>query len=137
MISKRSARVFAMQSLYAKEVSERSLVQVLSGVLDANPIKDDQRAFGMKLLDLYQEHHDDLKAELESLTNHWSVERLAMLDRLIIMLGMTEMRFVSETPVVVVMSECTEIAKKYSTADSASFVNGVLKGFAQKHKLLD
>lgn len=137
MISKRSARVFALQALYAKEVSERALVQVLAGVLDANPIKDDQRAFGMKLMDLFQEHHEALKAELEALTEHWSFERMALIDRIIIQLGMTEIRYVSETPVKVVLSECAEIAKKYSTAESSGFVNGVLKGFAQKHNLLD
>lgn len=136
MISKRPARVFAMQALYAMEISERALVQVLNGVLAANPLKDEQKAFGLKLLDLYAEHKDEINQDMESLTTHWSTDRMAHLDRILILLGMTELRFISETPVIVVMSECADIAKKYSTLESPAFVNGVLKGFAQKHNLL-
>jgi N utilization substance protein B len=136
MVSFRPGRVFAMQALYAMEVADRTLSSVLPGLLEQNPIQENQRAFGMRLIALYQDNEVNLKAELVDLTQHWAWERMPTVDRLVLMLSMIELLHIPETPVKVVLNEATEIAKKFSTTESAGFVNGVLKGFAVQHKLM-
>ncbi len=59
-------------------------------------------------------------------TQNWDVERIAFMDRLIIMAAMTELTEFSDIPVKVTMDEYIEIAKYYSTPNSRSFVNGML-----------
>jgi N utilization substance protein B len=56
----------------------------------------------------------------------WTLERLALMDRLIMTLALGELILDDAPPVAVVLDESVEFAKTYSTEDSASFVNGVL-----------
>ena len=57
---------------------------------------------------------------------NWEFSRIALLDKLIMRMAITEMLFINDVPPKVVISEAIEIAKEYSTAESSSFVNGIL-----------
>ena len=59
------------------------------------------------------------------LAANWKFERLSAIDRAILRLGIYELRF-TDTPHKVVMNECVELAKKFSSEDAGSFVNGIL-----------
>jgi len=63
---------------------------------------------------------------LAATVEHWSLDRLALLDKLVLRLGVAELLFLPETPPKVVIDEAVELAKKFSTEKSGSFVNGVL-----------
>lgn len=62
-------------------------------------------------------------------SSHWRIERMAVVDRNILRLGVYELQN-SDLPIGVVISEAIELAKKFSTAKSAPFVNGVLSAVA-------
>jgi len=64
---------------------------------------------------------------------HWRVERMAVIDRLILRMAVWELRHEGETPAAVVLNEALELARTFSTDDSVRFVNGVLDGI---HKAL-
>ena len=66
--------------------------------------------------------------------DNWKLERVATLDQLIMRIAVNEIYFKDDIPPKVSISEAIEIAKLYSTEDSASFVNGVLDAIF-KHKL--
>ena len=57
---------------------------------------------------------------------HWRVERLAVIDRLILRMAVWELRHAGETPAPVVLNEALELARRFSTPDAVRFVNGVL-----------
>ena len=59
-------------------------------------------------------------------TNNWKLDRIAAVDRAILRLGLYELLEMDEVPPKVVINESVELAKKFSTAKSGSFVNGVL-----------
>ena len=135
-ISFRPARVFAMQLLYAMEISGGTVAESLPGVLEAQPLKDDMKKYGMKLVDLVLAHKVELDAEIEACSAHWGIERMATLDRIIIRIAMVELLYVTDVPFKVVVSEAIQIAAKFSTDSSNSFVNGLLAGFMQKRGMV-
>lgn len=73
---------------------------------------------------------DENRVRLEELINEfcheWTLDRLAVVDRLIMTLALAELILNDPPPTAVVLDEAVELAKIYSTEESASFVNGVL-----------
>ena len=68
----------------------------------------------------------EIDAKLRGLADNWDFERLAVVDRNILRLAIYEMLYRPEIPPVVSINEAIEIAKKFSTAESGKFVNGLL-----------
>ena len=68
----------------------------------------------------------EVDAKIRTLADNWDFERLAVVDRNILRLAIYEMIFCPEIPPVVSINEAIEIAKKFSTAESGKFVNGLL-----------
>ena len=135
-VSFRPARVFAMQLLYAMEISGGTVADALPGVLEAQPLKDEMKKYGMKLVDLVLAHKTELDAEIEACSAHWGIERMATLDRIIIRIAMIELLYVTDVPYKVVLSEAVQIAAKFSTDSSGTFVNGLLAGVMQKRGMV-
>lgn len=135
-ISFRPARVFAMQLLYAMEITGATAGEALPGVLESQPLHDEQKKYGMKLVDLVQAHMDELNEDIKAAAVHWEIERMAKLDRIIARVAMVELLYVPEIPMKVALSEAVQVASKYSTDNSGSFVNGILTGFMQKHGMV-
>ena len=61
----------------------------------------------------------------------WTLERLSVLDKVVLRIGVFELLSRTDTPRAVVMSEAVELAKRFSTAESGRFVNGVLAAVAR------
>jgi N utilization substance protein B len=135
-ISFRPARVFAMQLLYAMEISGGTVADALPGVLEAQPLQDNMKKYGMKLVDLVLAHKAELDSEIEACSAHWGIERMATLDRIVLRIAMVELLYVTEVPMKVVISEAVQIAAKFSTDSSSTFVNGLLAGFMQKRGMV-
>lgn len=73
---------------------------------------------------------DGLDDLIESVSEHWTVSRMPVIDRNILRIGLYELR-TSDTPVAVILSEGVRLARTYSTEKSASFVNGILATLAK------
>ena len=76
------------------------------------------------------EHLPELDAALERVADHWRVERMAVVDRAILRLGLYELINEPSTPTAVIVAEAVRLAKEYGTEKSGSFVNGVLATLA-------
>jgi len=129
-VSNRPARIFAMQLLYAVEITGEAPGYCLPGVLEGNPISDGMKRFGMKLIDGVLERKEEFRNIFLEIIPNWSPERLSAIDKIILQIAMTEM-LIADTPIKVIFSEAVQIANKYSDEDSPSFVNGVLQEFAK------
>lgn len=125
-----------MQLLYAMEITGATAGEALPGVLESRSISDDQKKYGMKLVDLVQAHRDELDEDIKNAAVHWEIDRMAKLDRIIVRIAMVELLYVPEIPMKVAISESVQIAAKYSTDSSSSFVNGLLNGFMLKHRIV-
>ncbi|MEN8234164.1 MAG: transcription antitermination factor NusB [Actinomycetota bacterium] len=115
-MSKQDAREQALKLLYAVDLAA-----------EADTMKPTGRAG--RLVAGVREHSGDIDATIESHATGWRISRMPAIDRAILRIGIYELRY-TDTPVGVVVSEAVELAKRYSTAKSGAFVNGVLASVA-------
>ena len=69
---------------------------------------------------------EEIDAMLGSHAQNWRVERMAVIDRLVLRLGVYEMLAETGTPSKVIINEALELARSYSGEEAVAFVNGVL-----------
>jgi len=75
-------------------------------------------------------HRPDLDRRIEEVSKGWPLYRMPVVDRTILRLGLYELLF-EPTPTAVILNEAVGLAKRYSTAESGKFVNGVLATLAR------
>ena len=131
MKSKRPARNFALQTLYAMEVGDQPIAEVIGGVLENHEISDSQKEYGMKLLNLVQENREVVLEKIEQKLINWEWSRVAKIDQILLLIATAELLFCPDVPPQVVLAEATAIGNKFSAEDSPSFINGTLKAIAQ------
>ena len=81
--------------------------------------------FSRSLVAGVRRHREELDKRLETTAANWSLHRMAATDRNVLRLGAYEILY-SDTPARVAVNEAVELAKRYGTAQSAQFVNGIL-----------
>jgi N utilization substance protein B len=126
MTRKRSqAREVALQLLFQHDlnpnVSREDVLRHAREQLD----DDDSLRFALALYDGTRGRLADIDDRLGKAAEHWRLARMAVTDRNVLRLGAYELEDV-ETPANVTLNEAIELARKYGSADSPAFVNGVL-----------
>ncbi len=84
-----------------------------------------------RLIEGVFQHLPDLSEKIEALSEHWNLSRMPVIDRCILRLAAFELLY-SDTHKRIVINEAIELAKKYSTENSGSFVNGILDKLARE-----
>ena len=122
------AREAVLQALYAKHVSNEEAKKVLHDILIRYEFDKMTKKFVEELFNLTIKFSDDLDKHIESNLDNWTVDRLNVIDRLIMQMSLCEMIHLKSYDIShkVTISSAIENAKKFSTEDSTSFVNGVL-----------
>ncbi len=115
-----------LQALYATEITGEDRTKVLKDIFKRRPYDDKMKNFITTLFDSAIDHKDWCEGQIKSRLNNWEFGRVALLDRLLLVVAICEIHFIDDVPPKVSISEAIEIAKQYSTEDSAGFVNGVL-----------
>jgi N utilization substance protein B len=125
-ISRRIIREKVMQALYAHEISDEPLDKITSELFEN--IKSDMHGyqFALAIIDRLTVN----KKEVDNLIIHdidnWGLERLAIIDKIVLRIAITELLFFPDIPPKVTINEAIEIVKKYSTDKSGTFINGIL-----------
>jgi len=125
---RRLAREAVLQALYAKHISNEEAKKVLHDILIRYEFDKMTKKFVEELFNLTIEFSDDLDKHIESNLDNWTVDRLNVIDRLIMQMSLCEMIHLKSYDIShkVTISSAIENAKKFSSEDSTSFVNGVL-----------
>ena len=89
-------------------------------------IDDEDKIFVNQLIKEININYDNIIEIIKDNTTGYEIDRIYKVDLAILMLAICEIKFISDTPSNVVINEAVELAKKYSTEKSYSFVNGVL-----------
>lgn len=91
-------------------------------------LRNDRRLceFAEGLIGGVKEHQGRLDELISAVAENWRIERMAAIDRNILRLGAFEMLYSPDVPRKVAINEALELAKRYSTAQSSRFVNGIL-----------
>jgi N utilization substance protein B len=122
------AREAVLQALYAKHVSNEEVKKVLHDILKRYEFDKMTKKFVEELFNSTIEFSDDLDKKIEGNLDNWTVDRLNVIDRLIMQMSLCEMIHLKSYDIShkVTISSAIENAKKFSSEDSTSFVNGVL-----------
>ena len=127
---RRHAREAALQILYFWEVGRAEPDAAINSYFDehAPQAADAVVTFATTLVHGTISELGALDAIIEQHSQHWRLNRLAVVDRLILRMAVWELRHETDTPPVVVLNEAIELARLFSTPDAVRFVNGVLDG---------
>lgn len=127
MINRRLVRETVLQSLYALKQSGDTVQYITDSVIkEALGTEKEARRFAEKLFFTTLEHESELDEIIIKHIKNWEIQRLALVDRLIIKMSLCEFLYFEEIPTKVTINEAIEVAKKFSTAKSGRFVNGIL-----------
>jgi transcription antitermination protein NusB len=128
--SRHRGRETAIQMLYQWEVGRAPMSEVgqtfWTGPAAAEPVGDDLRVFATRLATGVSSTIADIDPMITEAAQNWRIERMNVLDRLILRLAIYEFLHEPETPARVVINEALELARTFSTDDSVRFINGVL-----------
>lgn len=135
--SRRHAREAALQMLYQWEVGRTSASEVLRTFWrhDSRPAdewSDDHRAFAERLAMGVTDTIGNIDPIIAEAAEHWRLERMNVIDRLILRLAVYEFLHEAGTPARVIINEALELARTFSTDDAVRFINGVLDAIRRR-----
>ena len=125
------ARELVLKGLYAEEVGDVPSDEVVARILVDDELGESALDFARKLYQLVRENRSWADKRISHLARNWELDRIAAIDRNILRMAMTELKVMVDVPVKVVLNEAIELAKRYSTAESSAFVNGILDSFVK------
>jgi N utilization substance protein B len=138
MVSRRQIRTKVMQAIYAWytsgaepgetfELNLKEALDELRQIEKREGDKGDSRFMVSLFFDTIKDHalYDEM---ITKKADNWELERIALVDRILLQMGICEISRFEEIPVKVTINEYLEISKKFSTPKSSKFINGILDG---------
>jgi len=123
---RRIGREAVLQALYASAMTGENKTKILKDILKRRSYDSKLKTYISDLFDSAITHKEWCEEEIKSRLNNWKFDRVALLDRLILIVAISEIYFIEDVPPKVSISEAIEISKIYCNEESASFINGVL-----------
>jgi len=131
--TRRSGRAYALQLLYARDGDPSTDVAGAAvswaDVFDLD-IDPQAQLFARELVAAASERTPEIDELIVAASKNWRIDRMSRVDRNILRLGACELLAFRDVPVKVVINEAVELAKRFGTAESSAFVNGVLDRIA-------
>ncbi len=127
MTRRTRGREIALQVLYQTEQNPGLALEEIARFVERR-LRGDVKlvAFAESLIAGVRTHQPRIDALISEVAENWRIDRMAAIDRNILRLGAYEMLHCPEVPTKVAINEALELAKRYSTAQSSRFVNGIL-----------
>ena len=127
MGNRRFSRELVIQFLYLTEMNEGEIASQLEAFWESNPNKDEGvQTFTEDILNNIFEHKKEIDARLEKYSDNWTLSRMTVIDRNLLRMAASELMYSKAVPPKVAIDEAVEIAKRFGTADSPNFINGIL-----------
>lgn len=106
----------AEKTMLALEIAEMATLEENSDV----------KEYIVKIANAFKANKETIDKQIKKFAFGWDINRLVKMDKDILRIAICELLYVQDAPLKVIIDEALELAKKYSTDDSASFVNGIL-----------
>ena len=120
---RRAARQCVLKALFAYQFSKKDTIDQL---VNENSELKENNDFIQLLFDIVLEHVNLTEDIIRSHLENWEIDRVALIDKILLKMGICEIYFIDDIPPKVTISEMVEIAKVYSTDESPVFINGIL-----------
>lgn len=133
-ISKRRlVRERVLQVLYSYEMNRDELQKNIDGIMIDVPDKQD-KDFAKDLINRVIIHEKEFDEKIKERVANWEINRIALIDKLLLRIGLCELLYFPDIPPKVSINEAIEIAKEFSTAGSGKFINGILDAVLSEEK---
>ena len=136
--TRRSARRLALDVLYEAEIRDRlpleayearcseGWVHAASDDVAVTDPSAEALAYARDLVEGVQAHRADIDELIARYADRWELQRMPIVDRNLLRIGLFELLWGADVPVAVAINEAVELAKAMSTDDSGRFINGLL-----------
>lgn len=108
------------------DITDKALLGLEIAEFCALDSQQEVKDYAIKIVHAFIENKKNVDELIKNYSKGWDFDRLVKMDKDILRIAISELLYIKETPMKVVVDEALELAKKYSTDDSASFVNGIL-----------
>jgi N utilization substance protein B len=136
--NRRRAREAALQMLYQLEIGRTTAQDAIVSYWPAHDADSDVpeplRQFANALVRGTMERLPEIDAIISAHAQNWRIERMVVIDRIVLRLSVYELLAEAETPARVVINEGIELARTYSGEEAVPFVNGVLDSVRKELK---
>ncbi|HEY50550.1 MAG TPA: transcription antitermination factor NusB [Dehalococcoidia bacterium] len=123
---RRKARAVALQALYEIDTTRHGAEGVLDRLVAEGGLSEDNSAFVRQVVGRVVQHREEIDGNIQRFAPTWPIEQIAVIDRNILRLAISEILFDNGVTVKVAINEAVELAKKFGGESSSKFVNGVL-----------
>ena len=122
MTSDMIGRIDTLLDAAEKIYSAMDIVQI-----SAMSQREDVKKYSVKLVKTFIENKESIDGQIKEHSKGWDVDRLLKVDRDVLRISITELLYFEDIPASVSIDEAVELAKKYGTEESSSFINGILR----------
>ena len=132
MSGRREARELAFQLLYHLDLTKGDAESETSHFWRINEDKSALRPFAEQLVGRVLANLMDIDRVISEASKRWTIKRMDSVSRCLLRLGACEILLFSDTPPEVAINEAVELAKRFGSEDTPSFINGILDRLHQK-----
>ena len=132
MGKRRKAREVLLQAGYASLVGGAPLRDTLRDQLERRQAAPETAEFARDLAGKMSDHAEELDRWLAGLLRNWDPARVGAVERVILRMGLAELRYSPTVPWRAVINEACELARRFVDEDAVGFVNGLLDRAAQQ-----
>jgi N utilization substance protein B len=125
-------RIIALQTLFEQDFRRVAgdktfdLEEVLARNIERYQATVDDKDFIVQLVHGVAKKEKELDEELQPIAPEWPIDQIARMDRVVLRMGLYELKHGKDVPPKVVINEAVELAKAFGSENSSKFVNGVL-----------
>jgi N utilization substance protein B len=130
MLSRRQSRRLALQILFSNEFLKEDILEVAERLSDT--IEQEINPFCKALLIKTTANKEELEKLILCNLRGWDIDRVATLERVLIMLALTELLYFDDIPIEVTINEALELSKEFISNKSSKFINGILDAILKK-----
>ncbi|HJV91627.1 MAG TPA: transcription antitermination factor NusB [Holophagaceae bacterium] len=131
---RRRGREYALQMLYAMDLTGYQPDQVFAGFYALQDLNRDAFYYARRLVDGVHSHLEEIDTALTRFAENWKIHRMAAVDRNLLRLGLYELIYVREIPFPIVINEALEIVKEFGDQEGTQFLNGILDAARKEYR---
>ncbi|SDK51150.1 transcription antitermination factor NusB [Natronincola ferrireducens] len=131
-MNRKLARELCMKILFEMLMNKEYNIEILDNYLSSDEREDSQGQYVHTVISSSIQHIEEVNGLIKKYAIGWTLDRIAKVDLAILQLAVIEILHMEDIPYNVSINEAVELAKKYSSDESTSFINGILGKFVEK-----
>jgi N utilization substance protein B len=132
MGKRRKARESTLQILFQLEFNDRGLENIFDSFWQEKKASREIKEYCQWLVEGIVSHRERIDRLIQSVSENWRLDRMALVDRNVLRVAVFELLYEENLAPAIVIDEAIEVSKKYSSEESATFVNGILDAVRKK-----